>query len=162
MGKWIGFVTFSGICDVDLMIKKLSDVWYGFYKIFASVPRVVKKEKLSSTIPSKIEKQDNTYASVLRGQSLNKQPVESSEVAIFLNSGDFINENKELAYLAKARDFQTLVNLGMFCHDEGLDDFQIRYVGGLLVMFEFQTKDACKNFMSSDVINHWITEKKLG
>ncbi|CAI9264499.1 unnamed protein product [Lactuca saligna] len=62
----------------------------------------------------------------------NKEPV---NVAIVLNSGDFIIRNKKLAYLAKARDFSTLSNLRMLCHDEGFVDFQIRYAWGLWVMF---------------------------
>lgn len=36
----------------------------------------------------------------------------------------------------------------------GVDDFEIRYFGGLWVMLKFKTKDACKNFMSSDEIDH--------
>ena len=48
----------------------------------------------------------------------------------------------------------------MLCLDEGFDDFDIRYVSGLWVMLEFKTKEACKNFMLNDAINHWVMEKR--
>ncbi|CAI9278601.1 unnamed protein product [Lactuca saligna] len=47
----------------------------------------------------------------------------------------------------------------MLCHDEGFVDFQIRYVGGLCVMFEFTSKEACTNLLVSDAVSHWIIEK---
>lgn len=52
-----------------------------------------------------------------------------------------------------------LDNLQILCFNEGRNDFDIRYLGSLYVMFEFKSKDACKNFMSSDVMNHWILGK---
>lgn len=75
-------------------------------------------------------------------------------------SGDFIIEKRKLECLVKARDFHTLPNLCMLCFDEGFDDFEIQYVGGLWVMLEFKNKETCKNFISSDVIDHWILEKQ--
>lgn len=50
---------------------------------------------------------------------------QTCDVASVLNFGDFIIEDKKLAFSAQARDFPTLPNLGMLCHDEGFDDFQI-------------------------------------
>ena len=69
-------------------------------------------------------------------------------------------QKKNLARLVKAREFHTLPNLCMLCLDEGFDDFDIRYVSGLWVMLEFKTKEACKNFMLNDAINHWVMEKR--
>lgn len=37
MRKRIRFVRFSGIQNVDHMIKKLCDVWFGYHKMFDSV-----------------------------------------------------------------------------------------------------------------------------
>lgn len=48
----------------------------------------------------------------------------------------------------------------MLCYDEGFEDFDIRYVGGLWVMFEFNHKDTCKNFLETDAMDHWIVEKR--
>ena len=48
----------------------------------------------------------------------------------------------------------------MLCYDEGFEDFDIRYVGGLSVMLDFKHKDACKNFLASDAMDHWIDEKR--
>ncbi|CAI9276659.1 unnamed protein product [Lactuca saligna] len=72
-----------------------------------------------------------------------KSSFDKEEVAIVLEFGNFVIDNKKLACLAKARDFNTLPSLGMLCHDEGLDDFIVRYVGGVWVIFEFKSKEAC-------------------
>lgn len=96
LGIRFGFVRFSGIRDVDLMITKLFDVWFGFYKLFASIPHIVKKDKRSNTIPCKIEIHETSYVSVVRGQILNNKPCETSEAVIVLESGDFIIENRRL------------------------------------------------------------------
>lgn len=47
-------------------------------------------------------------------------------------------------------------NLRMLCFDE----FDIFYVGGLWVMFEFKHKEVCKNFVASDAMDYWIIEKR--
>lgn len=64
------------------------------------------------------------------------------------------------ACLVKARDFLTLPNIHTLCFDEAFDNFEIRYVGELWEMFEFKNKEVCKNFLVSDVTNHWIVEKR--
>ena len=48
----------------------------------------------------------------------------------------------------------------MLCFDKGFEDFDIRYVGGLLVMLKFKHKEACKKFLTSDAMNNWIVEKR--
>lgn len=78
---------------------------------------------------------------------------------IEFHTGDFVVEKKNISCLAKARDFPTLPNLKMLCIDEGINDFDIRYVGGLWETFEFKTMEACKKFMAFNAIDHWITEK---
>lgn len=74
----------------------------------------------------------------------------NTEEIIELTPGDFIVEKKERACLVKARDFSTLPNLRVLYRDEGFDYFEIRYVGGLWVMIEFTSKNACKNFVPSE------------
>lgn len=170
LGKIFGFVCFTDISYVDLMINNLCDVWFGFYKMFASVPQVDRKYTSQHKIASQVEKQENSpcsYANVVRRNSANmvrgnskfNQNKESTEVDIFIESGDIIIKNKKLACLVKAKDFDTLPNLGMLCNDEGFENFQIRYMGDLWEMLEFQSKEASKNFLSSDAVNHWITKK---
>ena len=68
-------------------------------------------------------------------------------------------EKSKRACLVKARDFPTFPNLHILCLDEGFEDFNMRYVGGLWVMIEFNSKYACKNFMDSEIIEHWLLEK---
>lgn len=79
---------------------------------------------------------------------------------ILISFCDFIIKRRKCACLVKARDFLTMPNLRMLCFDDNCDDLDIRYVGGLWVMFQFKHKDACKNFMNSKAMDHWVTEKR--
>ncbi|CAI9259401.1 unnamed protein product [Lactuca saligna] len=39
LGKRFGFIRFSGDCNCDSLLKQLHEVWFGSYKLFASLPR---------------------------------------------------------------------------------------------------------------------------
>ncbi|CAI9278348.1 unnamed protein product [Lactuca saligna] len=65
-----------------------------------------------------------------------------------------------MACLIKARDFSTLLNLRVLCLNEGFDNFEMRYVGGLWVLIEFTSTKACKFFMESNAMDHWLLEKR--
>lgn len=130
------------------MIKTLCGVWFGYYKLFASTPRFSISEKvgkpsttgsLFNTLDKNLS-QPNSYANVVRGNPKANQ-IHDNEEIIHISSGDFIVEKSKRACLVKARDYLTLTNLGMLCFDEGFDELEIRYVGGLQVMLEFKHKD---------------------
>ncbi|CAI9262390.1 unnamed protein product [Lactuca saligna] len=163
MRKHFGFVRFSGNVNVDHIIKNPCDVWFGYHKMFASIPHIPKKYLNIHKVPSKVEKHEKlsiSYANVVRGSHSEKPISEKEDLVIVLDFGKFFIDNKKLACLAKARDFSTLPNLGMLCHNGCFDNFTIRYVGGLWVMFEFKSKDACKNFLTYDAVNNSIFKKK--
>ncbi|CAI9299312.1 unnamed protein product [Lactuca saligna] len=71
MGKRFGFVRFSGNVNIDHMIKNLCEVWFGYHKLFASVPHIHKKEFNFHKEPPKVEKKREnfsvSYANVVRG-----------------------------------------------------------------------------------------------
>lgn len=59
MGKHFGFITFSGVCNNDHMVKYLREVWFGYQMLFASVPRFSKNYttlSCSYVVPSKVER----------------------------------------------------------------------------------------------------------
>lgn len=83
----------------------------------------------------------NSYVSIVRGpfnENCDKEPIEKILVLPF---GYFIVETWKHACLVNARDFSILPNLRMFCFDDGFNDFEICYVGGLWSMFEFKSSD---------------------
>lgn len=65
-----------------------------------------------------------------------------------------------MAYLGKARDFLTLLNLTSPCIDEGFEEVEIRYVGGLWVVFEFTSSVVCENIMQNESMDHWLSSKR--
>ncbi|CAI9292934.1 unnamed protein product [Lactuca saligna] len=167
LGKRFGFVRFMDVTDTDRMIRELCNIWFGYHKLFAAVPRLSKKSKSHAPHATEGNSRVNensvgnsvTYANVVKGVGGKFIPNKKDEV-IQVSAGDFIVEKTNRACLIKGRDFLTLPNLQMLCYDEGFEDFDIWYVGGLWVMLEFKHKDACKKFLASDAMDHWIDEKR--
>lgn len=109
MRKRFGFVRFTGVHNCDLMIKKLCDIWFGFHKLFASLPHNRKNDLPKHMVPSLVEKHgslNNSYASVVRGHKDEKFTKDSAETIIDIESGDYIVDNKKLASLQRLILFQ--------------------------------------------------------
>ncbi|KAL4563118.1 hypothetical protein LXL04_027151 [Taraxacum kok-saghyz] len=126
---------------------------------------VVKPKSKMPIMKYLVEKRNGegfSYASVVSGNlKPHSQPKEKvEEVVLELMSGDFVVTNRLTACYGKARDFPTLPNLKLLCMDEGFDEVELRYVGGLWVLFEFQSEEMCRNFMMNEAMDHWLSEKK--
>ena len=185
LGKRFGFVRFVDIKNDQEILQQLNDTWFGYYKLFASVPRFPKQphkprvvqaakpipnmqnmKPTLNTLKSTVEKRNdagNSYASVVSGKAnSHSQPIhETEEVVLELLSGDFVVDNRMLACYGKARDFPTLPNLRLLCMDEGFEEVELRYVGGLWVLFEFPNAASCTNFMNNESMDHWLSEKRV-
>ncbi|KAL4569159.1 hypothetical protein LXL04_024790 [Taraxacum kok-saghyz] len=177
VGKRFGFVRFVEVENVQRILGQLNDTWFGFYKLFAAVPRYPQGSKPVpkntqqpapvQVMKSKIHKpgESFSYANVVRGQQTVKEvkrDASKSEKVLDLSSGDFIITENNTACYGKARDFLTLPNLRLLCMDEGFEEIELRYVGGLWVLFEFNSEATCRNFMENKAMDHWLTEKKSG
>ncbi|KAL4574367.1 hypothetical protein LXL04_021196 [Taraxacum kok-saghyz] len=160
VGKRFGFVRFAEVENVQHILGQLNEIWFGFFKLFAAVPRypqgvqpvpqgakpvprTTKQPATKKTMKSKIHKpgESFSYANVVRGQQTRpevRKEASKSEQVLDLNSGDFIITESNTACNGKVRDFLTLPNLRLLCMDEGFDDLELRYVGGLWVLFEFK------------------------
>ncbi|KAL4565680.1 hypothetical protein LXL04_029783 [Taraxacum kok-saghyz] len=189
MGKRFGFVRFVEVRDEQGILDQLNETWFGFYKLFASTPRFLKGQPVQKnsmqvrrtvhapTVKSTVERRTdlgNSYANVLRGGSVPKQqppmqthqqppqPTEQVEEILDLQSGDFVIIDNNRACFGKTRDFPTLPNLRLLCMDEGFVEVDLRYAGGLWVLFEFATEGMCTNFLQNEATITGLRKKNLG
>ncbi|CAI9294632.1 unnamed protein product [Lactuca saligna] len=139
MGRRFGFVRFSNVRNEDRMIKCLCE-------------KLLYNSQVSSSI--------NSYASIVKGTGVVNGSKAQIQEVIELSFGDFIVKKYKKVCLVKARDFLTLPNLHMLSLDEGFEDFDMKFVGGLWVLIEFKSKHACENFVNSDVMDHRLLEKR--
>ncbi|CAI9260720.1 unnamed protein product [Lactuca saligna] len=102
-----------------------------------------------------------SYANVIRGLVNDISSIKKVEAIIELTSWDFKVEKRQWAFLVKARDFSTLPNLRVLCLGKGIEKIELRYAGGLWFLIEFTSTNACKNFMVSATMDHWIFEKHV-
>ncbi|CAI9289609.1 unnamed protein product [Lactuca saligna] len=134
--------------------------------MFASLPRFSKPEiptLMNRSLPTEVDRfvsPPNSYSNVVTSALKDKLGFDKVDDIIHITSWDFIVEISKHACLVKARDFLTLPNLWMLCFDEGFEDFDIRYVSDFWAMLGFRHKEACRNFLASDVMDHWMVEKR--
>ncbi|CAI9266941.1 unnamed protein product [Lactuca saligna] len=152
-----------GVRNVDSMDKELREVWFGFYKLFASVPRFPKPYYVTArhAVPFKIEKpsiQVNSYASVVKGSSGDNRSKELMTNVVEFSSGDFVMEKKKLVCLVKARDYGTLPNLRMLSFDEGFKSATWVVYGSCLS--SKQKKLVKISYLVMHAIDHWVLDKR--
>lgn len=165
-GKRFGFIRFAGVVNCDSLIIQLHEVWSSSYKLFSSLPRSLENKarvSQSTGFSTGVHCDVNvkSYANEVRGSANDTKYSKNIEEIIELTFGDFIvGKKKQTTCLVKARDFSMLPKLRVLCLDEGFDNFEIRYIRGLWVLIEFNFNNACKNFMCSTAIDHWISENR--
>lgn len=119
LGKHFGLIRFFGVRNIDVMIKNLGEVWFGYHNLFASITRFPKSKNSAPrfrSVSSKVEKHDiplNSYVSVVRGVSKEIIVKDTVDDTIHLLFGDFIVEKRNSACLVKARVFPTFLNIWM-------------------------------------------------
>ncbi|KAL4574379.1 hypothetical protein LXL04_021208 [Taraxacum kok-saghyz] len=174
LGKRFGFVRYVDVPDDQKIVAQMNDIWFGYYKLFASLPRYSKPDgrnprmvhdkqprkpsvvhvkqprPIMYKVKSTVEKRHGdsmSYANVLSGKPSGTSKVKDV-VDMELQSGDFVITDGSSACLAKARDFLTLPNLRLLCMDEGFEDVDLDISG------------TCSSFLNNDSMDHWLSEKR--
>lgn len=92
------------------MVNNLRDIWFGSYKLFASLAIIHKNDvsHFPHRIPSKVVKQvsqGNSYPSVLKGPSLNHCNKAPGDEIIELHAGDFFLKKRNLLVFPRLYTF---------------------------------------------------------
>ncbi|GJU66383.1 hypothetical protein Tco_1252642 [Tanacetum coccineum] len=138
-----GFCRFSGIESLENLIDSLNKVWIGKLCLHANVARFDKSKGFK---PSQSHKK-----SVHKGIRLHGD--DCSNVIV---SQDDNNELK-LAVLGCHKDFRAIANSNIICRNEGFVGVDVKYLGGLWVMFIFNDMKAKDSFLHHEGILSWFS-----
>ncbi|GKA25340.1 hypothetical protein Tco_0711449 [Tanacetum coccineum] len=87
-----------------------------------------------------------------------------AELNFLFNSSTYINEHSclnqldySLGLLGKVKEFSSFDNMRMVLGNEGFDDINLRYMGGMWIMIDFKTEDTKAKFQSCLGATSWFS-----
>ncbi|GJY97792.1 RNA-directed DNA polymerase, eukaryota, reverse transcriptase zinc-binding domain protein [Tanacetum coccineum] len=179
LGQMFGFCRYIKVSNHDSLINSLCKIWIGKLRLYANVARFGKKLGNKPTFsraqvvkPAIIPRTNpkatmaSSFVNVARGSSNGeaKSPNTVHEgtgshiPSIILsqdNSNDF-----PLALLGCYKDFRAIASTRSMCHNEGFSNVDFKYLGGLWVLFDFESSEARDKFLNHKGILTWFSTLK--
>ncbi|GJX47692.1 nucleotide-binding alpha-beta plait domain-containing protein [Tanacetum coccineum] len=133
-GTRFGFVRFKNIDDIMAFERKLKGILIGDSR----------QEK---------DRFVHSFKDVVVGPSQRPQP---SILNVRVEEDGYLKRRLEKCWVGKAKKFQVLQNAWDIMKNNGLADCNVKYVGGLLLLFEWESKDAAHESLESNKI--WLMQ----
>ncbi|GJZ74529.1 RNA-directed DNA polymerase, eukaryota, reverse transcriptase zinc-binding domain protein [Tanacetum coccineum] len=125
------FCRFIKVTNSETLINLLNNVWIGKLRLHANLARFNRKVDVKS---SKVDRPKDDIACKASYPSLANS---------YENSDDF-----PLALLGCCKDFRSIANTHTMCSSEGFLGIDFKYLGGLWVLFDFNSKDVRDKFLN--------------
>ncbi|PWA46118.1 RNA-directed DNA polymerase, eukaryota [Artemisia annua] len=174
LGRRFAFVRFIKVCNVDSLISRMNEAWYGTYHLFASVSRFERKtnveEKRKPNVPVHANVQNRTfvpndnkkgsYASLFKHQSdVNIMEQEKKKKVVYLEQSDMSSITDEgTILLGKVRELSLIENIQVVCTKEGFHNVDVNYLGGSWVWMDFDNRKACSRFKQHEDMQFYFTK----
>nr|GEX15198.1 DIE2/ALG10 family [Tanacetum cinerariifolium] len=171
-GKRYGFVRFIRVYDVDRLVSNLCTLWMGSHHLHVNVARfqrpsavnsggythhngnyVSKKTEANSNNGSRKDKM--SYVTVVNGDT---KSTEACEPALLLDDSCLNQLDCSLGLLGKVKEFSSFDNMRMVLGNEGFNDIDLRYMGGMWIMIGFKTEDTKAKFQSCLGATSWFSQ----
>ncbi|GJW09151.1 reverse transcriptase domain, reverse transcriptase zinc-binding domain protein [Tanacetum coccineum] len=128
LGQMFGFCRYIKVSNQDSLINSLCKIWIGKLRLYANIARF--DRKLARGSSNGEAKSPNT---VHAGTGSHIPSIILSQD----NSNDF-----PLALLRCYKDFRAIDSTRSMCHNEGFSNVDFKYLGGLWVLFDFESSEA--------------------
>ncbi|GKB28400.1 reverse transcriptase domain, reverse transcriptase zinc-binding domain protein [Tanacetum coccineum] len=178
LGQMFGFCRYSIIEKMENLIDSLNTVWIGKLRLYANiarfdrnkgfspnqtytkkhVPDIKKHEPVASTSVNRGDYNLQSFVNVVKGVS-NGGKLESECMPVDDSSNIIVFENNELelALIGCHKDFRSIANSKIICRNEGFTGVEVKYLGGLWVMFLFNDKQVRDSFLKHEGILSWFS-----
>nr|GEY93731.1 RNA-directed DNA polymerase, eukaryota [Tanacetum cinerariifolium] len=161
-GKRYGFVRFIRVYDVDHLVSNLCTLWMGSHHLHANVARFQRPPVVNSGgythqngnyVPKKTEDNSNNGSRTVKMSYVNvvneeTKSTEACEPALLLDESCLNQLDYSLGLLGKVKEFSSFDNMRMVLWNEGFNDIDLRYMGGMWIMIGFKTEDTKAKFQS--------------
>ncbi|GJX18696.1 nucleotide-binding alpha-beta plait domain-containing protein, partial [Tanacetum coccineum] len=113
---------------------------------------VPKKTEANSNNGHRTDKR--SYVNVVNGDT---KSTEACEPALLLDESCLNQLDYSLGLLGKVKEFSSFDNMRMVLGNEGFDDINLRYMGGMWIMIGFKTEDTKAKFQSCLGATSWFS-----
>ncbi|GKB71672.1 putative RNA-directed DNA polymerase, eukaryota, reverse transcriptase zinc-binding domain protein [Tanacetum coccineum] len=181
LGQMFAFCRFIKVSNSESLITSLSNVWIGKLRLHANVARfhrTFKKVVSQAYVPKVAPQATNnvskgsfcnnasSYVNVAKNSTCSGS--NHPKVALDVKEGFVpvitLKHDKPcdfpLAILGCFKDFRSIANTRNLCRGKGFMDLDFKYLGGLWVLFDFNSLEARNNFLKHKGISTWFSSLK--
>ncbi|GJX56950.1 hypothetical protein Tco_0286847 [Tanacetum coccineum] len=168
------------VSNSETLIDSLANIWIGKLRLHANVARFKRKEngkppvKANKHVPQFIKKVSNSsncnnassYANVAKastsngGLSTKVNLVDKGENSPVITLKQDPSSDFPLAILGCYHDFRSIANTHIMCRNKGFLDLDFKYLGGLWVLFKFNSLEARDKFLKHKGVLKWFSSLK--
>nr|GEW95993.1 hypothetical protein [Tanacetum cinerariifolium] len=156
--KRFTFVRFSKVNTVDRLVENLCTLWIGRIHLQANVARFERPPIQSSHLPQQSKRATpvtTSFASAVKGiQPTSVQPF--SVPTLVLDDSCLVTRDLEYFVMGEVHQFSSINNLRVMLHNEGFQNVEIAYLGGLWVMLKLGSAKANLNLMKHVGVASWF------
>ncbi|GJS28367.1 RNA-directed DNA polymerase, eukaryota [Tanacetum coccineum] len=105
-----------------------------------------------------MENSNNSFVSVLKRGSQSHVTPEITKPALVLDDTCIKEFDFGMSLMGRAKDVSAIPNLPCIISKEGFQNVKLSYLGGMWVLFEFDSLTAKEKFLNHSGIGSWFTE----
>ncbi|GKA15007.1 RNA-directed DNA polymerase, eukaryota, reverse transcriptase zinc-binding domain protein [Tanacetum coccineum] len=179
LGQMFGFCRYIKVSNHESLINSLCKIWIGKLRLYANIARFGRKLGDKPTVARaqvvKLATSPRTnpkatmalsFVNVARGSSNGESKSPNtmhegtgSHIPSMILSQDNSNDFP-LALLGCYKDFRVIASTRRMCHNEGFSNVDFKYLGGLWVLFDFESSEARDKFLNHKGILTWFSTLK--
>nr|GEY26400.1 RNA-directed DNA polymerase, eukaryota, nucleotide-binding alpha-beta plait domain protein [Tanacetum cinerariifolium] len=167
-GKCFAFVRFIKVINLERLVLNLCTIWIGRYHLHVNYVRFERPQKPNSSIPCgpnhstpkemDMKNSKNSFVSVLKRGSQTHVTPEITKHALVLDETCIKEFDSGMSLMGRAKDVSAIPNLPCIISKEGFQNVKLSYLGGMWVLFEFNSLTSKEKFLNHSGIGSWFTE----
>ncbi|GKA81742.1 RNA-directed DNA polymerase, eukaryota [Tanacetum coccineum] len=171
--KRFAFVRFIKVSNLERLIENLCTLWIGSYHLYANKVRFL-REPNQKYFPHKNDPKfgkdrgqfhdvvnsgndRGSFASVLKGETLKQTLPDHVKPALVLDDSCLKERDFRLSLMGQVKEVSSIPNLHIILAKEGFDSVKLTYLGGLWVLFEFDSPNSMEKFRNHVGVGSWFS-----
>nr|GFA11599.1 RNA-directed DNA polymerase, eukaryota, nucleotide-binding alpha-beta plait domain protein [Tanacetum cinerariifolium] len=167
-GKHFAFVRFIKVINLECLVSNLCTIWIGRYHLHANYVRFERPQKPNSFIPrgpnhstpkeTNMENSRKSFVSVLKRGSQSHVTPEITNPALVLDGACIKEFDFGMSLIGREKDVYAIPNLPCIISKEGFQNVKLLYLGGMWVVFEFDSLALKEKFLNHSGTDSWFTK----
>nr|GEX36542.1 RNA-directed DNA polymerase, eukaryota [Tanacetum cinerariifolium] len=161
--KRFAFVRFIRVFNLDRLIKNLCTIWIGRLRLHANTVKYQREPRSNVSQSNKLYEGSakNTFEAVLKTGTVNPILSATSSLAIVLDDSCLIERDFTCSLMRKIKDINAIANLYSIHSNEGFENVNVSYLGGLWVLLETNSVASKEKLIKHVGVGSWFTTLQL-